>query len=517
MKRIHIFDTTLRDGEQSPGCSMRLSEKMQIAKQLEKLRVDVVEAGFAAASPGDFEAVESIARLLKQTRVAALARATVPDIDAAYGALRCAESPTIHTFIATSAIHLTHKLKMSQEAVLERIDSMVRYARSKVTHVEFSAEDASRTDLAFLTQVYATAIAAGATVINVPDTVGFMTPFDWQKLISHLNRQISGREKAILSVHCHNDLGLGTANSLAAILAGAEQVECTLNGIGERAGNTALEEFVLALKVRPDVPPFTTQIYTPEIYRSSKLLSQIVGFDVQPNKAIVGENAFSHASGIHQHGMLQNRGTYEIISPSDIGYTAQTIVLSKHSGRHAVMFHLEQMGIELSPDELEVFFKRYKALADKKKKIYEQDLEALIDLSKENPTVPIEILDFAIQTGTTLGSTATLHMKVNGKEIKEAAMGDGPVDAAFNAIERACGFSIELAAYQVKALPGGNDAMGEATVRLEIGGNSYTAKSYSTDITDASLHAYVRALNRYMAIMTDHESTQTHSETRGVT
>jgi 2-isopropylmalate synthase len=516
MKRIHIFDTTLRDGEQSPGCSMRLSEKLQIARQLEKLRVDVVEAGFAAASPGDFEAVESIARLLKQTQVAALARATVPDIDAAYNALKHAESPRIHTFIATSAIHLTHKLKMSEEAVLERIDTMVRYAKSKISNVEFSAEDASRTDIAFLTKVYTTAIAAGATVINVPDTVGFMTPFDWQKLISYLNKNIVGREKALLSVHCHNDLGLGTANSLAALLAGAEQVECTINGIGERAGNTALEEFVMALKVRPDALPFTTQIYTPEIYRTSKLLSQIVGFDVQPNKAIVGENAFSHASGIHQHGVLQNRGTYEIISPSDIGYAAQTIVLSKHSGRHAVENQLEQMGIELTPTEMETFFKRFKALADKKKKVYEQDLEALIDLSKENQTAYIEILDFAIQTGTTLGSTATLHLKIDGKEIKEAAIGDGPVDAAFNAIERACGFAIQLSAYQVKALPGGNDAMGEATVKIEIAGNSYTAKSYSTDITDASLQAYIRALNRYMAISKDHGTDQTRIEDKNI-
>jgi len=494
---IRIFDTTLRDGEQSPGCSMNLTEKLTLARQLEKLGVDVLEAGFPIASEGDFESVRAVAAELSETSVAALARTGRADIERAAQALEDATRPRIHTFIATSDIHLQHKLRMSREQVLEEVDRAVRHARGYCDDVEFSAEDATRSDWDYLVQAFTVALEAGASTLNVPDTVGYTTPQEYHDLILFLRERIPGSERAVFSLHCHNDLGLAVSNSLAAIRAGAGQVECTVNGIGERAGNTAMEEVVMALKTRRDVfQGADTRIRTAEIYPTSRLLSAITGVPVQPNKAIVGDNAFAHEAGIHQDGVLKAAITYEIITPQSIGRPSNELVLGKHSGRHAFRDRLRDLGFELEAEEFEAAFRRFKALADKKKTVYNEDIEAIVADAVRSEDDRYELGDLAIVSGTFATPTATLELRIDGEPNKTAAMGDGPVDAVFKAIAALTETKSELIQYQVKAITGGMDAQGEVTVTVEEGGRRVIGHGAHTDIIVASAKAYVHALNK---------------------
>jgi len=495
-RQIYIFDTTLRDGEQSPGVNLNVREKLEIANQLAKLRVDVIEAGFPIASQGDFEAVRTIAQEVKGPVVAALARANKQDIDRAWEALQYSDRPRIHTFIATSDIHLKYKLNKTREEVLGLAEEAVRYAASTGAEVEFSAEDAFRSDLSYLCEVFTAAIEAGASVINVPDTVGYSTPQEFGEFIAQIRERVRGIHKVILSVHCHNDLGMAVANSLAAVEAGAQQVECTINGIGERAGNTALEEVVMALATRKDHFHCYTGIKLDEIYRTSKLVSTLTGMSVQPNKAIVGRNAFAHESGIHQHGVLKERSTYEIMNPATIGIKTDGIVLGKHSGRHAFRQRLEQLGFELTEEELNKAFYRFKELADRKKQVTDQDLEAIID--HEIKTVPekYQLERIQVYTGNNIVPTATVGIRVDGEVMEEAACGDGPVDAVFKAIEKVTGFHVNLAHFSLNAVTGGKDAVGEVTVKVEHKGHLYIGRGISTDILEASARAYLSAINR---------------------
>lgn len=495
-RRIYIFDTTLRDGEQSPGASLNIEEKVEIAKQLARLQVDIIEAGFPASSPGDFEAVRRIAQTVKGPAIAALARVTPSDIDRAWEAIRYAARPRIHVFIGTSPIHRQYKLKMDPEAILEAAVAGVRRAKSYTRDVEFSAEDASRTELEFLQRVFTAVIEAGATVINVPDTVGYATPAEFGQFIADLLAGIPNMDKAILSVHCHDDLGLATANSLAAIASGAAQVEGTINGIGERAGNTALEEVIMALYTRRDVYDCETGIKTEEIYRTSRLVSSLTGMPIQYNKAIVGRNAFQHQSGIHQDGVLKERTTYEIMNPAMIGLSQDNIVLGKLSGRHAFRHRLQQLGFNLSEEELNKAFERFKALADRKKEITDRDLEAIVE--DEIRTVPEKIVleSLHIFTGSRVVPTATVQLVVDGVPVQEAACGEGPVDAAFKAIDKITGLEVNLLDYSLSAVTGGKDALGEVTARVELDGKVYVGRGFSTDIIEASVKAYLNALNK---------------------
>ncbi len=497
--RVFIFDTTLRDGEQSPGCSMNLQEKIQLARQLERLKVDVIEAGFAIASPGDFKSVKAIAETIKDCTVTSLARANEKDIDKAAEALKNAADPRIHTFIATSDIHMKYKLKMSPEDVLERTKRMVAYAKNYCSSVEFSAEDATRSNPEFLFRVFETAIKAGATVINVPDTVGYTTPDEFYKLIRDIKNNVAGIEKVVLSVHCHNDLGMAVANTLAALKAGARQLECTINGIGERAGNASLEEIVMAIKTRNPVFNVDLRVDTTQIYRSSKLLSSITGVSVQPNKAIVGANAFAHEAGIHQHGVLAEKSTYEIMTPESIGLNRNKMVLGKHSGRHAFEEHLKSLGYNLTKDELDSAFEKFKILADKKKTVKDADIEVL--LSQKAVEIPeVYKLDrFVINTGNTITATASVRLiKQNGDPvmIEEVSTGDGPVYAAFKAIEKVVGISFVLEDYKVRSVTDGQDAQGEAYVKIRRNGRVFTGKGVSTDIFEASVLSYINAINK---------------------
>lgn len=497
--RVFIFDTTLRDGEQSPGCSMNLQEKIQLARQLERLKVDVIEAGFAIASPGDFKSVKAIAETIKDCTVTSLARANEKDIDKAAEALKNAADPRIHTFIATSDIHMKYKLKMSPEDVLERTKRMVAYAKNYCSSVEFSAEDATRSNPEFLFRVFETAIKAGATVINVPDTVGYTTPDEFYKLIRDIKNNVAGIEKVVLSVHCHNDLGMAVANTLAALKAGARQLECTINGIGERAGNASLEEIVMAIKTRNPVFNVDLRVDTTQIYRSSKLLSSITGVSVQPNKAIVGANAFAHEAGIHQHGVLAEKSTYEIMTPESIGLNRNKMVLGKHSGRHAFEEHLKSLGYNLTKDELDSAFEKFKILADKKKTVKDADIEVL--LSQKAVEIPeVYKLDrFVINTGNTITATASVRLiKQNGdpEMIEEVSTGDGPVYAAFKAIEKVVGISFVLEDYKVRSVTDGQDAQGEAYVKIRRNGRVFTGKGVSTDIFEASVLSYINAINK---------------------
>ncbi|MDO9592504.1 MAG: 2-isopropylmalate synthase, partial [Erysipelotrichaceae bacterium] len=435
-KTIKIFDTTLRDGEQSPGCSMTLKEKIDLAKQLERMKVDIIEAGFAIASPGDFESVQAIAKECRETTVTSLARALEKDIDCAWEAIKFAKRPRIHTFIATSDIHMQYKLKMEPERVLEQAIAMVRYAKHFCEDIEFSAEDATRSNHDFLCRIYEAVIEAGATVINVPDTVGYTTPMEYTQLIHTLREKVNGIHKVDISVHCHNDLGLAVANSLAAVKAGATQVECTVNGIGERAGNAALEEIVMGLATRYDYYGVKSDIDTLQIARSSKLLTAITGIAVQPNKAIVGANAFAHESGIHQHGMLANASTYEIMTPESVGLRTNAMVLGKHSGRHAFEDRLKTLGYDLNKDEINRAFDDFKKLADKKKTVDDRDIEALIQDDVMNLTEhnKYQLDRFIINSGNTITSTATIALSFDGKHFEEVSAGDGPVDASYKAI-----------------------------------------------------------------------------------
>ncbi len=495
--RIRIFDTTLRDGEQAPGCSMNLQEKVTLARQLERLGVDIIEAGFAIASEGDYESVRAVAEALENTSVASLARTGEADIERAGRALEKAKRPRIHTFIATSDIHLEHKLKMGREQVLEEVDRAVRQARGYTDDVEFSAEDATRSDWDYLVQVFTAAVKAGATTLNVPDTVGYTTPVEYHELIRYLREHIPGAENLIFSLHCHNDLGLAVANSLAAIQAGARQVECTVNGIGERAGNTAMEEVVMALKTRPDAfDRLDTRIVTTEIYPTSRMLSSIIGIPVQPNKAIVGDNAFAHEAGIHQDGVLKAAITYEIMTPQSIGRPSNELVLGKHSGRHAFKDRLLELGYDLEDDDFQAAFKRFKDLADKKKSIYNEDLEAIVADSGGQSGGRFELGELVIHSGTFATPNATVELLIEGEKHKASAQGDGPVDAVFKAITELTQTKAELLQYQVKAITGGMDAQGEVTVTISDEGRRVIGHGAHTDIIVASGRAYVNAINR---------------------
>ena len=494
--RVRFFDTTLRDGEQSPGASMNTAEKVRLAIQLEKLGVDIIEAGFPAASQGDFEAVSQIAGKLTRTEIAGLARANKEDIDAAWGAVKHAAKPRIHTFLATSDIHLKYKLRLNRDQVIARAVEAVRYAKTFTENVEFSAEDGSRSDRDYLCKVFEAAIEAGATTINLPDTVGYAVPSEFADLITYVRKHTPNIHKAVLSVHCHNDLGLATANTLAALAAGARQAEVTVNGIGERAGNTSLEEVVMALRTRNNYLPFQTGINTEQIYATSKLVSMITGILVQPNKAIVGANAFAHEAGIHQDGMLKNPMTYEIMRPEDIGLSTNRLVLGKHSGRHALRDRLKEMGYELSEEELQVVFNKFKKLADKKKHVMDEDLEAIVNEGVLR-TPDVFILEYLhVTSGTTVMPMASVQLSVNGRSVKAAGYGNGPIDAAYNTIAKLTHTRSELLRFTISAITGGTDAQGEVTVRLKENGLMALGRGADPDIMTAAALAYINGLNR---------------------
>ncbi|MGE5496579.1 MAG: 2-isopropylmalate synthase [Syntrophothermus sp.] len=502
--RIIVFDTTLRDGEQSPGASLNVYEKLEIARQLVKLKVDVIEAGFPVSSPAQFEAVKRIAD--ESTAViAALARAKEVDIKSAYDALKSAAKPRIHTFSSTSDIHILGKfgddkygrsLEEKRKTVLKMSYDAVKYAKTFTEDVEFSAEDAGRTDIGYLADVIEAAIDAGATTVNIPDTTGYTLPSEFGNKIAELRKRVKNIDKAIISVHCHNDLGLAVANSLSALENGARQIECTINGIGERAGNASLEEVVMALKVRKDICGFYTNINTTEIYNTSRMVSGFTGIVVQPNKAIVGENAFAHESGIHQDGMLKNKQTYEIITPNAVGVDKTKIVLGRHSGRHGLKARLLELGYHLSEEELNVTYEKFLALADKKKEIFDEDLRVMMgdEIYKEKELFELESLQ--VQAGTTSIPTATVRIKVHDTLLQESSTGDGPVDACFNAIERALQIKPSVESYNVRSVTSGRQALGEAIVRIRCEEMSFTGRGVSTDIIEASALAFLQALNQ---------------------
>jgi len=495
--RVIIFDTTLRDGEQSPGASMTKDEKLRIAKALERMRVDVIEAGFAIASPGDFESVKAVADAVKDSTVCSLARALDADIERAAEALAGANSGRIHTFIATSPIHMEYKLRMQPDQVVEQAVRAVKKARNLCADVEFSCEDAGRSEIDFLCRIVEAAINAGARTINIPDTVGYAIPHQYAELIRQLIERVPNSDKAIFSVHCHNDLGLAVANSLAAVVTGARQIECTINGLGERAGNAALEEIVMAIKTREDLLNVHTNIDTTQILSTSRMVSGITGFPVQPNKAIVGANAFAHESGIHQDGVLKHRETYEIMAAEDVGWNANRMVLGKHSGRNAFRSRLQELGVEFATEtELNAVFARFKELADKKHEIFDEDLQSLVSdtLNEDVPEVyKLVSLEVASKTGEV--PQAQLVLLVDGEEVSSQEQGSGPVDAAFKAIEKVAQSGTTLQLYSVNAITQGTDSQGEVTVRLERGGRIVNGNGADTDIVVASVKAYLNALN----------------------
>lgn len=501
-KRVIIFDTTLRDGEQAPGFSMNTEEKIKMALQLEKLGVDVMEAGFPISSPGDFEAVQKVASVIKNAGVAGLCRANQKDIAVGWDALKGAVRPRIHTFLATSDIHLQYKLKKTREEVMEIATGAVKFARNLCGDVEFSCEDATRSDLDFLCQMVEAVIAAGASTVNLPDTVGYTVPFEYERIISTIMNKVPNIDKARISVHCHNDLGLASANSLAAIRAGATQVECTINGIGERAGNAAFEEVIMALNVRKDLFDVETNVNTKEIYRASKLLTSITGVGVQPNKAVVGKNAFAHEAGIHQDGVLKNRITYEIMTPESVGYPSNALVLGKHSGRHAFIKRLEALGFTLDAEQTETAFNKFKVLADKKKEVFDEDLEMLVEQQLNESVKHFSVGTVTFASGNAGIPTATVELKnEQGEVMVDASIGDGPVDACLKAIERTTGIVGRLKSYKINALTAGKDAQGEVvlTVEFEKCGYDVTGRGSNTDVVVASAEAYVYAMNRYLS------------------
>ncbi len=494
--RIIIFDTTLRDGEQSPGASMNKAEKLRIATQLEKLGVDVIEAGFPAASEGDFQAVKAIAKTLKVCQVASLCRANDDDINRGWDAIKDAAHPRIHTFIATSELHMKYKLAMESDQVLEQAVKSVKLAASYTDNVEFSAEDGSRSDPDFLCKVFEAVIEAGATTVNLPDTVGYAIPEEYGDLIKYVMENTPNIDKAVLSVHCHNDLGLATSNTLSAIKAGARQVEVTINGIGERAGNTSLEEVVMSLNTRPNFFPQTTSIDTKRIYPTSRLVSMITGILVQPNRAIVGANAFAHEAGIHQDGILKNPMTYEIMKPETIGLSKNNLVLGKHSGRHALNSHIQEMGYDLSKEELDTVFQKFKTLADKKKSIQDEDIEALINEGVLRSSEIFSLEYIHVLSGNTVFPTASVQLNINGRPVQGATEGSGPIDAVYNIISKLTGTKSELLRFTISALTEGTDAQGEVTVRLQEDGIVALGKGADPDIITASALAYINGLNR---------------------
>jgi 2-isopropylmalate synthase len=496
--RVKIFDTTLRDGEQSPGCSMNLEEKLRVARALEELGVDIIEAGFPIASNGDFEAVREIAGVIKNSSVCGLARAHPRDIDRAWEALKGAARPRIHTFLSTSPLHMKYKLQMEPAAVHQAVIDSVTYARNLCDDVEFSPEDGSRTEHDFLCRVIESAIKAGATTINIPDTVGYAIPDEFAALIAMLFERVPNIDKAVVSVHCHNDLGLGVANSLAAVSAGARQVECTINGIGERAGNAALEEIVMALRTRHDHMPYVTGIDTQVITKASRLVSAITGFNVQPNKAIVGANAFAHESGIHQDGMLKNAATYEIMTPESVGLHRSTLVMGKHSGRHAFKEKLKELGFDLADNQVEDTFHRFKDLADRKKEVFDEDLVALVDDTIGRDNDRVKFISLQVMAGSRGPQVADLELEVDGERKGSLARGNGPVDAVFNAIQQLFPHTASLELYQVHAVTTGTDAQAEVTVRLSEDGKTANGQGADVDTLVASAKAYVHALNKLL-------------------
>ena len=503
MDRVIIFDTTLRDGEQSPGATLNMKEKIEVAKQLARLGVDVIEAGFPVSSPGDFNAVKHIAQNVKGPAIAGLARANKKDIDAAWEAVKYAEKPRIHTFIATSDIHLEFKLRKSREEVLKITDEMVRYAKSLCHDIEFSAEDAGRTDPDYLCQVVETAINAGATTVNIPDTVGYTVPEEFGALIKYVMEKVPNVDQAVISVHCHNDLGMATANTIAALTNGARQVECTINGLGERAGNCSLEEIAMILKTRKDKLNLYSTVDTTQIYKTSRLVSNLTGMLVQPNKAIVGVNAFAHESGIHQDGVLKYRTTYEIMNPTDIGLVESQLPLGPRSGRHALKARLIELGYELSEEDLHKAFERFKILADKKKSITNRDLEYIVadELRFTNADMQYKLKYVSVSCGDKSLPTATVQLeKADGEVVQDAAIGAGPVDAIYQAVNRIIDVPNDLTEFSIQAITEGIDALGEVTIRVKSeDGNVYTGNGANVDIIVAATHAYVNALNKLVS------------------
>ena len=495
--RIIIFDTTMRDGEQSPGASMSLEEKIQISRVFDELGVDVIEAGFPIASPGDFDSVTEVSKILKKSIPCGLARANKKDIDACHEALKHAKRFRIHTFISTSPLHMKHKLNKSPEQVLEAIKESVSYAKKFTDDVEWSCEDGTRTDMDYICRTVELAIKSGATTINIPDTVGYSVPSEFKKIIETLINKVPNIDKAILSTHCHNDLGLAVANSLAGVMAGARQVECTINGIGERAGNAALEEIVMAMKTRNDLMPFTTGINTKLISKASKVVSSATGFPVQYNKAIVGKNAFAHESGIHQDGMLKNRNTYEIMTPESVGVHKTSLVMGKHSGRHAFKDKLNDLGyVDVTDDVIQVAFGKFKILADKKKHVYDEDIAALVDDSLISEDNVIKLKSLKVFAGTGEPQKAEMTLEVFGEVKNASETGDGPVDAIFKCIKKLYEHDVNLQLYNVHAVTEGTDAQATVSVRIEEKGKTTVGQAADTDTLVASANAYLNALNK---------------------
>lgn len=502
---IDIFDTTLRDGEQSPGASMNVQEKLQMARQLERLGVNIIEAGFPIASKQEFEAVRMVAENLTECRVAALARTITADIERAAQALEPARKPTLHTFIATSDIHLEHKLKMSRQQVLDRAGESVRLAKSLVERVEFSAEDSTRSDLDYLVEITSVAIEAGADIINLPDTVGYTTPAEIEEMFRYVIAKAAGADKVTFSSHNHNDLGLAVANALAAVRGGARQIECTVNGIGERAGNTSLEEVVMAMHVRRNVYPYDTSIVCTEIVNASRTLSNITGLTVPYNKPIVGRNAFAHEAGIHQHGMIASRITYEIMTPESVGRTRSELVLGKHSGKHGLTRRCEELGYQLDGEELNTLYQKFIDLADKKKEVFEDDLRVLLASMRNERFETYHLLQ--VRTSGSDPAMALVKLRHGDQELIDTATGDGPVHAACMAIERIAGVSGVLREFTIRAATPGKDALGDAHVTIEFNGKLYYGNGASTDIIEAAVMAYVNALNKFLAVQATAEVT----------
>ena len=504
-EKVLIFDTTLRDGEQSPGASLSIAEKLEIAQQLAVLGVDIIEAGFPVSSPAQFEATKLVAEQVRGPVITGLARASEGDIEAAGKAIAPAKNKRIHTFIATSPVHMKHKLKKKPDEVLKMAVEAVRLAKGFVDDVEFSPEDACRSEMPFLIEVLAAVIEAGATTLNIPDTVGYVMPYEYGQIIAQLRSDVPGIEKCVISTHCHNDLGMAVANSLTGVRNGARQVECTVNGLGERAGNAALEEVVMAIHTRPDffasqsAGGLTTNIKTTEIYRTSQLVSQLTGFLVQPNKAIVGANAFAHEAGVHVDGVLKERTTYEIMTPESIGLGGSRMVLGRHTGRHGFVDRCAQLGFKLKKDEIEHAYRRFLDIADKKKEVFDEDLAAIIneEIHVVEHTYELEYLHVVSGTGTL--PTASVRIRTKGETRQAAACGDGPVDAAYEAIREATGLSPKLENYTIRAVTGGKEALGEATVRISDDGKKFVGRGISTDIIEASAKAYVDAINRMVS------------------
>lgn len=495
--RVRIFDTTLRDGEQAPGCSMTLREKLRVARALADLGVDVIEAGFPAASPGDFDAVQAIAQSIKGPTICGLARCNPADIERAWQAVKPAERSRIHVFVATSAIHREHKLQMAKDEILKSAVGGVKLARSLCDDVEFSPEDASRTELEYLAEVVTAVIEAGARTINIPDTVGYTVPGEFHELFRYLKANVPGIDDVVLSVHCHDDLGMAVANSLAAVQAGARQVECTINGIGERAGNCSLEEIVMALKTRESYFGLHTGVDSRRLYPTSRLVASITGMHVPRNKAVVGENAFAHEAGIHQHGMLRHHATYEIMRPEDVGISRSNLVLGKHSGRHAFRERVEQLGFKLDQGELNRCFAEFKKLADRKKEMFDADIEAILMNAEVGQAGYWELQELHITAGTgTIAAAAVKMRSEDGGQVQEAAVGDGPVAAAFRALERATGIELVLKNFDLRSVSVGDDAQGEVTVTVEYNGQPFRGQGLSTDIVEAGARAYLEVINR---------------------